>query len=353
MSYVISGIQQLGVGVTNADQAWKWYHKHFSMDVPIFEERAPAPLMTDYTGGEVRDRYAIMALNMQGGGGFEIWQYTSRTPQPPQHEPLLGDPGIFAGKVKCRDIDQAYRYFQEQQISVCSPISRVDEQHPHFFICDPYGNYFQIVQANNWFQNRKKITGGTYGAIIGVSDIERAFPLYQDTLGYNEIVFDETDHFPDWQGLPGGEHRLRRVVLRHSEDRAGAFAPLLGPTEIELVQAPDRETTPIYKDRFWGDLGFIHLCFDVRNMDQLGEKCTENGHPFTVDSNNSFDMGEAAGRFTYIEDPDGTLIEFVETHKVPIAKRLGWYLNLQGRPAEKNLPRWMIKGLGLNRKKIS
>ena len=72
------------------------------------------------------------------------------------------------------------------------------------------------------------------------------------------------------------------------------------------------------------------------------------GYPFTVDSANSFDMGEAAGRFAYIEDADGTLIEFVETHKVPILKSIGWYLNLTKRRPEKALPRWMLRALGLN-----
>ena len=51
----------------------------------------------------------------------------------------------------------------------------------------------------------------------------------------------------------------------------------------------------------------------------------------SVDIDNSFDMGEAAGRFSYIEDPYGTLIEFVETHKVPIIKKIGWYINLKKR----------------------
>lgn len=55
-------------------------------------------------------------------------------------------------------------------------------------------------------------------------------------------------------------------------------------------------------------------------MDALKQECEDAGFPFTVDSADSFDMGEAAGRFTYIDDPDGTWIEFVETHKVPIAK---------------------------------
>jgi hypothetical protein len=35
----------------------------------------------------------------------------------------------------------------------------------------------------------------------------------------------------------------------------------------------------------------------------------EKQHFFTVDSNNSFEMDNASGRFCYIEDPDGTLIE--------------------------------------------
>ena len=62
-------------------------------------------------------------------------------------------------------------------------------------------------------------------------------------------------------------------------------------------------------------------------------------------------MGEAAGHFSYIADPDGTLIEFVETHKIPIMKKMGWYLNLKNRNPEKSLPTWMIKALRFNRVK--
>ena len=62
-------------------------------------------------------------------------------------------------------------------------------------------------------------------------------------------------------------------------------------------------------------------------------------------------MGEAAGSFSYIEDPDGTLIELVETYKVPILKKFGWYLNLRKRNPEKPLPDWMLKSMRFNRKK--
>ena len=60
-------------------------------------------------------------------------------------------------------------------------------------------------------------------------------------------------------------------------------------------------------------------------------------------------MEGAAGRFAYIETVDGTLIEFVETHKIPILKAVGWYLDLRKRRPDKSLPRWMLRALGLNR----
>jgi hypothetical protein len=91
-------------------------------------------------------------------------------------------------------------------------------------------------------------------------------------------------------------------------------------------------------------------------MDELKASCEKLGFPFTVDSKhshegNSFDMGEAAGHFSYIEDPDGTLIEFVETHKIAVLKKLGWYLNLKKREPGKPLPEWILKTLRFSRVK--
>jgi hypothetical protein len=129
---------------------------------------------------------------------------------------------------------------------------------------------------------------------------------------------------------------------------------MFGHSEIELFQALDGKPNKIFEGRFWGDLGFIHLCFDISGMDKLRELAEKKGHPFTVDSSQaqegqSFDMGEAAGYFSYIEDPDGALIEFVETHKVPVMKKLGIYLNLKKRNPQKPLPNFVVKALGLNR----
>jgi catechol 2,3-dioxygenase-like lactoylglutathione lyase family enzyme len=349
----ISGIQQMGIGVSQVHEAFRWYRQHFGMDVPIFEEAAEAGLMLPYTGGQPQSRHAILALNMRGGGGMEIWQYTNRTPVPPAFQPQLGDLGINICKIKSADVQASFQFLRKQGVNIVnSPIARPDGTES-FFVKDPWNNTFEIVGASNWFsQSGSRHTGGVYGAIIGVSDMERAMKFYGDILGYQTVVHDQTGTFPEWNGLEGGFGRFRRVLLTHAEKRKGPFSPLLGDSEIELVQNLDRIPRKIFENRFWGDLGYIHLCFDVNGMTAWKNYCAEKGHPFTVDSSGSFDMGEAAGYFSYIEDPDGTLIEFVETHKIPIIKKLGWYLDLRKRsnPA-KPLPRWMLNMLGMGRVK--
>ena len=226
---------------------------------------------------------------------------------------------------------------------------------PHFFVKDPYGNLFQYIESNNWFKNTKAHSGGPYGAIIGVSDLSKSKTFYKEILGYDKVLYEGKQTFEDLSNLPSGNLPLERCILTHSKKRTGPFSNMLGSSQIELWQVEGRNPIKIFDNRYWGDLGFIHLCFDIIGMDAMRKKCASFGTPFTVDSAqahlNGFDMGEAAGHFSYIEDPDGTLIEFVETHKIPILKKLGWYLNLKKRDPHKPLPNFILSALALNRVK--
>ncbi|CAN5216840.1 hypothetical protein BH09BAC5_BH09BAC5_19650 [soil metagenome] len=348
---VISGIQQIGIGIPDVHAAFKWYRQNFGMDVPVFEEAAEANLMLPYTGGKGHSRHAILALNMKGGGGFEIWQYTSRVPVPVGFEIQLGDIGHFVTRMKSADVNGSYAFLKSKGADLIGEIHNSPDGNPTFFVRDPWGNIFQIVPGNDWFGNGKQLTGGPAGALLGVTDIEKSKSFYGDILGYDTVVYDKTGKFDDLKNLPGGDVEVRRGLLKHSKPRAGAFSRLLGSSMIELVEVKNKTPRKIFEGRWWGDRGFIHLCFDIIGMKEMQQLCESKGHPFTVDSANSFDMGEAAGHFSYIEDPDGTLIEFVETHKVPVLKKIGWYLNLKNRPAEKPLPNWMLKSMGMNRVK--
>lgn len=351
MSYIISGIQQVGIGVANVHEGFKWYRQHLGMDIPIFEEAAEANLMLPYTGGKPQQRHAILAINMKGGGGFEIWQYTSRTPQACAFQPHLGDIGLFCAKIKSDNVDASFQYLKSKGVKLLSEVTKNPDGKKHFFISDTFGNLFEIIEDTVWFGSGKQHTGGPVGMMIGVKNTERSKAFYATILGYDKVIYEKEDTFVDLAGLPGGSVRCKRTLLTHSKARVGPFSKLFGNSYIELIEAINYTPRAIFENRFWGDLGFIHLCFDIKNMAGLKAACEKAGHPFTVDGGAGFEMGEAAGHFTYIEDPDGTLIEFVETKKIPIMKKWGWYLDLRKRAPEKPLANWMLKALAFNRVK--
>ena len=193
MGYIISGIQQVGIGVSDAERAWSWYRKNFGMDVPVFKDSATASLMTRYTGNRAEDRYAILAMNMQGGGGFEIWQFTSRSPQKSAVQHQLGDTGVFATKLKTQDIDAAYKQLKANGVNVVHSIQTAPDGRKHFYVIDPFDNYFEITESKSWFKTKKRaVTGGVAGAVIGVTNIDNALKLYRDILGYTEVIYEGT-----------------------------------------------------------------------------------------------------------------------------------------------------------------
>ncbi|MCO6164170.1 VOC family protein [Flavobacterium sp. NRK F7] len=342
MHHFLSGIQQVGIGVKNATEAMHLYKALFGMDVLIFDDIAPAKLMTQYTGDAVFNRRAILTMNLKGGGGFEIWQFLDRDPiNGGLHS--LGDIGIYAAILKSNDLLASYRRLQQITSVVISEIKSEKEQPDYFWLQDNYGNAFKIIESTNWFSSKKYDLGGVVGAVFGVSNMDESIPFYIKTLGLTTILYDYV--------ITEGENAYRKVGLHKKATGKGAFNTLLGDVTIELVQLLGKKPATIFKNRYWGDCGFIHLCFDVLDMDALKKHVAENQFHFTVDSHNTFEMDNASGRFCYVEDPDGTLIELVETHKVPILKKYGWFLDLRKRNKEKPLPNWMIKMLAVSKVK--
>ncbi len=351
---IICGIQQIGIGVKNVEEAWPWYIKNFGFDTKIFGDEGVAEKMLPYTGGKPQPRYAILAVNLRGGGGFEVWEPRGRDLNYIAQEPRLGDYGIIAIKVKSHNIEAAYDKMKADGVNVltlpsCSPCGL-----KHFFVKDPWGNLFQIEEDYYTFidekkctDKRPKYTGGIGGAIIGVSDMDKSIEFYSKLCDYDTVAMDQSSIFEDYKGVNGGTMKFRRVLLKRSKPLTGPLCEVLGSSHIELIQLLNTETKAVklYEGRLWGDPGFIHLCFDIRNMAEVEKVALSLGHKFVCDGGRDFDMGDANGHFTYVEDPDGTLIEFVETFKIPIMKKWGIFLHLEKRDDYKPLPRFMTKAL--------
>ncbi len=346
MVEIINGIQQIGIGVLDTKKVFNWYRKHLGFDVLLFKDEAIAKLMTRYTNGNAERRDAYLSLNMVGGGGLEIWQFKDRIPTAPKVPIKFGYLGIYAMKIRCENLFEMHEYLKQLMVESLSKIITSDKYSSSFYFDDPFGNKVQMVEDSYHFSSQPFKNGGVMGAVIGVSNMDSSIDFYKEMLGYTIMHYDGIETVG-----PNSNNRFRKVILKQERKHVGGFGDLLGPTQLELIQLLDNVPIKIFKDRLWGDLGYIHLCFDVYGMASIREKAAELNHPFTVDSSNSFDMGDTAGHFSYIEDPDGTLIELVETHKVPILKSLGLFLNLKNRNPRKTLPKWLVKSLSLNKVK--
>lgn len=344
MQEIITGIQQVGIGVTDAIEAMHMYKGLFGTAVRIFDDRSAASLMTRYTGDELHNRHAILTMNLSCGGGFELWQFTSRKPVA-QPVICLGDIGIFAPKIRTTDIAAAHHFYSNNPAALTSPILHNPANDAFFWVKDCYGNFFQLVECRTKYLSANFVCDGVCGAVIGVTDMHKAISFYTAVMGNSTIVYNTIVA----ETFYGKDILMEKVLLSKPQSTKGAFSRLLGDIQIELVRVVNDAPKKIFANRYWGDCGHIHLCLDVLDMDLLKAHMAAHGFSFSVDSQGAFPMEDTAGRFCYMEDPDGTLIELVETHKIPILKKLNWYLNLKKRKSNDPLPRWMIKLLALNK----
>ena len=154
----IYGIQQIGVGVDNAPKLFEWYATKLGADVKVFDDNNTATHMAPYMGGEAHDKRAILAMNMQGGSGYEIWQFEDRTPEAPKQQIQLGDTGIFSVKVKTRNADKALADIKAKGVQPLSAVVTAPNGAKSFYVKDPCGNIVQIQEYNNWYGSGKTVS---------------------------------------------------------------------------------------------------------------------------------------------------------------------------------------------------
>ena len=153
---VICGIQQVGIGVKNVEESWAWYKDVLGFDVKMFGDVGVAKKMLPYTGGKPQPRYAILILNLRGGGGFEVWEPRERELNYIGFTPRLGDLGIFACKVKSKNVKRAYKLMTKKKVTILTEPALNPAGKQHFFIMDPWNNIFEIEEDKYCFIDEEK-----------------------------------------------------------------------------------------------------------------------------------------------------------------------------------------------------
>lgn len=347
----VTGIMCLAIGVKDSRAAISWYKNAFGMDVNIFSQTGNTQDFSAITDDKALLRETNFLVNRFGGGGMKITRLLDCEPRPCAFTPRYGDLGIFCGKIKCTDLLSHYERFSIMTDTDISPLMKDPLGHYHFWVRDPFGNFFQVMESDQWYQTPEHTTGGVLGVVVGVKDMDAALPFYRDILGIREVIYDYSGEFSDipTQGLY--RQRYRRILLRKPPSGIGYFSRLWGEIQIELVQPLDRAGRYIYEGRHWGDCGFMHLNFEAANLTTLRQKTMVYDCPLTVDIIDYPICTKGNAKFFILSDPDKTLFMFSEPEHVPFIPELGLFISVTGRDAYKPLPRWMVKLMVMRRMK--
>ncbi len=136
---------------------------------------------------------------------------------------------------------------------------------------------------------------------ITVSNLERSLAFWRDVLGFEfSHSAHQTGERPEQiTGVKGAELKL---------------AVMKSPTghKIELLEYYAPEYRKKQNDRRPCDLGHVHVALIVDDLDAVLQKITESGWK-AAGTPQSLTSGPNAGkRVIYVQDPDGTTIEFMQ-----------------------------------------
>ena len=123
--------------------------------------------MDSHTRGETITKRASMVMNLQGGCAFEVLRADSFEPVPAGWEIAPGDLGITTVQMKTRDIQKMHAHARSITGDTCDQeLGETPWGAKTFYLKDPDGNRFQVLEADDWFENNGHPSGGVMGCTI-------------------------------------------------------------------------------------------------------------------------------------------------------------------------------------------
>lgn len=323
-------LMNVALGTSDAEKMFRFLKDAFYFDALISDQTGEQEAMAAYTAGTTMRRRAMMVVNMQGGGLFEILQPLD-TPAIPLPRPLqFGDLGINTVKIGSYNINKSYGRLLKMGHAVSALVSDPFGRKT-FFLRDFDDNLYQVLEAfpgqEHRFLDLGRDTSGIVGCVIGVSNIEEATRFYCDNLGYEFVdgLEQGDNHWND--NFCGHSGVFKQALLRKPSATRSLLATLLGPSEIELVCTafgPDK--IRLLDGRRWGDAGFCHFALDSIDMDNTRRFFAARKCAITVDTRINWDGIDV--EFLYLEDPDKTLVEVTYFRCIPLLRSIGLYYDI-------------------------
>jgi catechol 2,3-dioxygenase-like lactoylglutathione lyase family enzyme len=302
------GVDHVGVGVGDVDEAIDFYGRHVGFDRVLFDG------LEAVAGRRPHARVAMLASS-------------SATPIGPGRVKLVqvldgdGPPAVPAGQAWgevgvceiCLHIRGVQKVFDALVAAGCASLMEpIGADVPPAgvtldiaYVADPWGTKLELIEWTGLWHSLPGAARaeGVNHVAFGVTDMARTRAFYEG-LGFTELLFESVEFFDPmapWYEEPWydpGKLPLQHMTMPMAAQGAAIEPVVLDPPGHDCRGA-------------WGHLGPMDFGIGVANLDAALAGLTADGVAM-LGAPQSVDVGSGEWRYVYLAEPDGNYVQLVE-----------------------------------------
>jgi catechol 2,3-dioxygenase-like lactoylglutathione lyase family enzyme len=310
------GVDHVGVGVSDVDEAIEFYGRHVGFDQVLFDHTGELPGLEAYAGRTQRARVAMLAnggATPIGPGRVKLVQVLDDGGPPPVPEgQAWGEVGVCEICLHVRGVQGVHDALVAAGCaSLMEPMSA--DVPPNgvtldiAYVADPWGTKLEMIE---WTGLWRSLPGpsraeGVNHVAFGVTDMARTRSFYE-RLGFTALLFESFEFFDPmapWYQAPW--YDPANLPAQHMTMPMAAQGAAIEPVVLNPPAGHDCRGE-------WGHLGPMDFGVRVPNVDTAvaelrADGVEVHGDPVTVDLG-----GGREWRYAAIAEPDGNYVTLVE-----------------------------------------
>jgi len=307
------GVDHVGVGVGDVDEAIDFYGRHVGFDHVLFDYTGAIPGLEAIGGGTPVARVAMVASSHAtpiGPGRLKLVQVLDGDgpPAPPAGQ-AWGEVGVCEICLHVRGVEAVHeRLVAAGCSSLMEPIGAdvppTGVTLDIAYVADPWSTKLELIE---WTGLWRSLPGparaeGVNHVAFGVTDMARTRAFYE-RLGFDQLLFESVEFFDPmapWYQAPW--YDPGKLPAQHMTMPMSAQGAAIEPCVLDPPGHDCRGD--------WGHLGPMDFGIRVGNLEEASASLAAYG----VESYgaHSLDVGSGEWRYLYFGEPDGNYVQLVE-----------------------------------------
>ena len=310
---VFRGVDHIGIGVGDMDEAIAFYGRHVGFDDVRFDWVGEVPGLQAIAGRTPLARIAMLASGTAtpvGPGRIKLVQVLDGDGPPATPEgQAWGEVGVCEVCLHVRGVEGVHASLvtagcEELMPPMSAAVVPHDVALDISYVADPWGTKIELIE---WRGLWRSLPGparpeGVNHVAFGVTDMSRTRVFYE-RLGFTELLFESTEFFDPmapWYKAPWYSDELPAQHMTMPMSPQGAAI------EPVVLDPPGHDCRGE-----WGHLGPMELAIGVSNLEQGIAALRRQGVELLGEPQ-ALDVGSGEWRYAYFAEPDGNYVSLVE-----------------------------------------